>query len=101
MQDARRYTDRFGFSWQVCELWSSHSTLEGEGSADVASPRRGWLYFFSRGTTLVLQAYPPDWELLSWAELERLRERAQILGSDTAIRLPVGERQPEGVRAHS
>jgi hypothetical protein len=90
MQDARRFIDRHGFSWQVCELWSAVSApLPYLGDAPASS--RGWLYFFSRGTTLVLREYPAGWEELTWIELEQLRERAQVLGSDTAIRLPRGE----------
>jgi len=92
MQDARRFIDRHGFSWQVCELWSTvpaPRTYLG----DAPSPSRGWLYFFSRGTTLVLREYPTGWDELTWLELEQLRERAEVLGCDTAIRLPARERR--------
>jgi hypothetical protein len=88
MSDARRFIDRYGFSWQVCELWSPVERGLARGLADGApTGNDGWLYFFSRGTTLVLRDYPPAWDELGWMELERLLERAQVLGSDTTIRL--------------
>lgn len=88
MSDARRFIDRYGFSWQVCELWSPVDRNATRTLADEASPvGDGWLYFFSRGTTLVLRDYPPDWDELGWAELERLLARAEVLGSDTKTRL--------------
>lgn len=95
MQDARRFIDRYGFSWQVCELWSEVPAAGGDVLADVSPVSRGWLYFFSRGTTLVLHEYPAGWDELGWQELELLRERASVLGSDTAIRLPRGERRDD------
>ena len=100
MQDARRFIDRYGFSWQVCELWSDGPATGDVFLADAAPPTRGWLYFFSRGTTLVLQDYPAAWDELTWPELEGLRERARILGSDTAIRVPRRERRDDAVRSH-
>ncbi len=88
MSDARRFIDRYGFSWQVCELWSPVDRDGARRMADAAmSGTEGWLYFFSRGTTLVLRDYPAAWDELGWQELERLLERAQVLGSDTTIRL--------------
>lgn len=90
MHEARRFTDRFGFAWQVCELVRELPTAHLSGGvlrADAAPPHDGWLYFFSRGTTLVLRDYPRDWSECSWRELEALRERARVLGSDTTIRL--------------
>lgn len=91
MHEARRFTDRFGFAWQVCELVSElNSPPPSRGAvlrADDAPPDDGWLYFFSRGTTLVLRDYPRAWWECSWRELEALRERARVLGSDTTIRL--------------
>ena len=88
MQDARRFIDRYGFSWQVCEVWTAGLPQRRVPLADVAPSRDGWLYFFSRGTTLVLRDYPVGWYELPAPELEGLQERAQVLGSDTAIRLP-------------
>jgi hypothetical protein len=99
MQDARRFIDRYGFSWQVCELWADAPTAGEEVLADEAPASRGWLYFFSRGTTLVLHEYPVGWDELTWRELEQLRERARVLGSDTAIRVPRHERRDEGLLA--
>lgn len=97
MHDARRFTDRFGFTWQVCELWSAAAAPRTYvGDAPAAS--RGWLYFFSRGTTLVLHEYPAGWDELTWRELEQLLGQARVLGSDTEIRLPRRERR-EGASA--
>jgi len=89
MLDARRFTDAQGFSWQVCELWSAASNAADSATfADVAPARGwGWLYFFSRGTTLVLRDYPVGWQELTWGELEQLRLRARVLWSDTTIRV--------------
>lgn len=87
MSASRRFTDAFGFSWQVWELVASEET-NAVVLADRRPARRGWLYFFSRGTTLVLRDYARDWVSLSWEELEVLRLRAQVLGSDTAVRVP-------------
>ena len=86
MHESRRFTDLYGFSWQVCELWPLGSRGRGVQLADEA-PARGWLYFFSRGTTLVLRDYPVSWDDLAWSDLENLRLQAQVLGSDTAIRV--------------
>lgn len=85
MQGSRRFIDSTGFSWQVWEIASRarSTTLAGH----VPSP--GWLYFFSRGTTLVLRRFPRDWEALSWGELEELRRDAEVLGSDSEVRLPM------------
>lgn len=100
MQDARRFIDRFGFSWQVCELWAAVGVGRRPQLADVDATTGGWLYFFSRGTTLVLRDYPAGWEELSWPDLETLRERAQVLGSDTTIRIPSRGRRPVASSLH-
>jgi hypothetical protein len=83
---ARRFIDAYGFSWQVWEL----SAAEGRSDQTVGrrSEGRGWLYFFSRGTTLVLRDYVREWASLSWEELDALRLQAQVLGSDTTVRVP-------------
>ena len=94
MHESRRYIDSYGFSWQVCELWPLGSRGRGVQLADEA-PARGWLYFFSRGTTLVLRDYPASWDDLAWSDLENLRRQAQVLGSDTAIRLQPPPNAPE------
>jgi hypothetical protein len=49
---------------------------------------RGWLYFFSPGATLILGDYPEEWRALSWEELDSLRAKAQVLGSDSVVRVP-------------
>lgn len=86
MHDVRRFIDRVGFSWQVCELSASrHDPLAATASDGAGAP--GALYFLSRGTTLVLRDYPPTWTELTWRELEALRERAALLGSDTPMRV--------------
>lgn len=83
MQGFRRFIDSTGFSWQVWEIAQSAQ----EAAADAA-PSPSWLYFFSRGTTLVLSSFPEEWSTLEWKELEDLRKRAEVLGSDTDVRVP-------------
>lgn len=90
MSDARRFIDRYGFSWQVCEVGSavgrtaSHREVTPVLADAPPAESDGWLYFFSRGTTLVLRDYPAAWEELGWQEMARLLERARVLGSDRA-----------------
>ena len=86
MDETRRFTDRFGFTWQVCEL-AVHASPRAE-LADVPSRAAGELYFFARGTTLVLRDYPSEWTELAPRELERLRERALVLGSRATAVIP-------------
>jgi len=43
----------------------------------------------------VLRDYPVSWEELSWSDLDTLRRQAQILGSDTVIRLQPPPSTPE------
>lgn len=83
MEGYRRFIDSTGFSWQIWEIAQAHR----ETFADRASPP-SWLYFFSRGTTLVLRDYPEEWESLTWSEIETLRQNAEVLGSDTEVRVP-------------
>jgi hypothetical protein len=66
-----RFLDGNGYVWHVTEL-----------SPGDAADARGCLYFFSRGCTLRLRAYPADWEGLGWRELDVLRYRAEVLSSD-------------------
>jgi hypothetical protein len=75
--DTARFIDSFGFQWQVIELRPSTPHV---GLADRWQP--GWLYFCSRGSTLVLREYPRDWSDLEWQELDALRRRAKVLSSD-------------------
>lgn len=86
MSAARRFIDAYGFSWQVWEL-SAREARPGQ-TVDRRPDGRGWLYFFSRGTTLVLRDYVREWASLSWEELDALRVQAQVLGSDTTVRVP-------------
>jgi hypothetical protein len=72
-----RFLDAFGFQWQVSEL-----TPATPSSQRADRWRPGWLYFCSRGSTLVLRDYPPDWQDLEWHELDTLRLRAEVLSSD-------------------
>lgn len=87
MHGVRRFIDRVGFSWQVCELSSAHHDHPSAGPPASDAEPPGALYFLSRGTTLVLRDYPPAWAELTWRELEALRERAALLGSDTPMRV--------------
>ena len=98
MHGVRRFIDRVGFSWQVCELGAplaaptslAAPAFDAGGREPGAGTTPGWLYFLSRGTTLVLRDYPSTWDELSWRELEALRERAVLLGSDTPMRVAAG-----------
>ena len=99
MHEARRFTDRFGFAWQVCEWVAPRPGVVPRADAPAAG--EGWLYFFSRGTTLVLRDYPLAWAEFSWSELEGLRERARVLGSDTTIRLTSRPRRVDNATAAS
>lgn len=85
MQGFRRFIDSTGFSWQIWEIAQSSKAVPADHP-----PARGWLYFFSRGTTLVLRSYPEDWGALEWGELESLRRAAVVLGSDSEVRVPAG-----------
>lgn len=84
MQRSRRFIDSTGFAWQVWEIAPG-----GSVPADRAAAR-AWLYFFSPGTTLVLRSFPDEWEGLSWEALDALRRTADVLGSDSSVRLGAG-----------
>jgi hypothetical protein len=75
--DTRRFTDSFGFQWQVVEIEGDATVAVDRGAA-----RRGWLYFFSRGATRVLRDYPVGWRELAWSELEQLCAQGVVVGSD-------------------
>ena len=65
---SRKFVDSEGVNWQVYEL-----------SSDATAPElevQRWLYFFSRGATRSLTAYPDDWALMDWQGLERLCRHA-------------------------
>jgi hypothetical protein len=96
---SRRFIDGYGFSWQAWELASFDGRAPEASRADAAPPH-GWLYFFSRGTTLVLTEYPADWTAMSWGELDTLRCRARVLGSDAGVRVPVPARGHPATELH-
>lgn len=75
----RHFVDSFGFSWQALEIAREATALNPE-------PSERWLYFLSRGTTRCLQAYPRDWSNCSWADLEDLCTRAEVVGTDADSR---------------
>jgi hypothetical protein len=65
----RKFVDSEGVHWQVYEL---------SGDAPVGDLRAGsWLYFFSRGATRSLSAYPDDWAVMDWPGLEQLCRHAR------------------------
>ena len=65
----RKFVDSEGVLWQVYELSND------SGAADFRS--NSWLYFFSRGATRSLAAYPDDWALMDWPGLDRLCQCAR------------------------
>jgi hypothetical protein len=75
----RQFVDSFGFSWEALEIVDEHATDQGATS-------ERWLYFLSRGTTRRMRAYPSDWLALSWQDLEALRTRAEVVGTDAGSR---------------
>ncbi|MFN8665674.1 MAG: hypothetical protein U0164_00615 [Gemmatimonadaceae bacterium] len=91
---ARRFTDRYGFSWQVCELPHAREEMttalrtRADPPADAPARDAGELYFFARGTTLVLRDYPREWSEMTPRELEQLRGGARILGIDATTPIP-------------
>lgn len=68
-----RFIDSFGFEWQAYEVLDPKSAPQDA---------RRVLYFFSRGATRVLDAFPRDWENLSWAELEDLCAQGRAVYRD-------------------
>ena len=69
MAPSRKFVDSEGVHWQVYEL--SDDGPVGGLRAD------SWLYFFARGATRSLTAYPDDWAVMDWPGLERLCQRAR------------------------
>ena len=63
---SRKFIDSDGIHWQVDEL-----------SDDTTLREQSWLYFFSRGVTKSLSAYPDDWAVMDWPGLERLCQNAR------------------------
>jgi hypothetical protein len=81
MGASRQFVDSFGFSWQALEI-----TRDVQPERAVAPDN--WLYFLSRGTTRRLRTYPAEWAVMSWADLEDLCTRAEVVGTDSGF-LPV------------
>ena len=77
---SRQFVDSFGFSWQALEIVRDAIVRNAQVTSDA------WLYFLSRGTTRRLRAYPPDWESMSWGDLEDLCARAEVVGTDAGSR---------------
>ena len=72
-----RFLDAAGFQWEVMEL------VAGRPSGRLADRwQPGWLYFCSRGCTMVLRDYPRDWQDMEWHELDGLRRQADVLSAD-------------------
>lgn len=82
MGASRRFMDSYGFQWLVSEIERDRARENRASVADVRTVERGWLYFFSRGCTLVLTRYPDDWSSASWEDLEVLCRKAIVLGQD-------------------
>ena len=80
MGSSRRFVDSYGFAWQALEIARELSALDSPPAAD------SWLYFLSRGTTRRLRAYPREWSAMSWADLEDLCTRAEVVGADAGLR---------------
>lgn len=78
MSRTGRFIDSFGFLWQIMEVAPTDARGKTADLVDVP----GWLYFCSRGCTMVLRQYPADWNGLDWAGLDALRMRAGVLSSD-------------------
>jgi hypothetical protein len=71
---SRQFVDSFGFSWQALEI-----------TRDDGEPDR-WLYFLARGSTRRLRVFPSDWSAGTWADLEELCTRAEVVGTDRGSR---------------
>lgn len=66
---SRKFVDSEGVHWQVYEL-------SNDGALDEDRVQ-SWLYFFSRGVTRSLSAYPDDWAVMDWPGLARLCQHAR------------------------
>lgn len=71
-----RFIDSFGFEWQAYEVLIPKSARQDARSV---------LYFFSRGTTRALDAFPRDWSNLSWADLEDLCAQGRAVYRDGLV----------------
>ena len=71
-----RFIDSFGFEWQAYEVLIPKS---------AAQNARRVLYFFSRGATRALDAFPRDWSNLSWADLEDLCAQGRAVYRDGLV----------------
>jgi hypothetical protein len=75
---SRRFVDSDGVHWQVYEV----TPMNGGAGADGHGR---WLYFFSRGVTRSLTAFPDDWSQMEWPGLERLCRLARPPGRRDAL----------------
>jgi hypothetical protein len=73
-----RFIDSFGFEWQAHEVAVPKQTRQREQKV---------LYFFSRGATRVLNEFPAEWSILSWADLEDLCAQARAVHRDGPVDL--------------
>jgi hypothetical protein len=71
-----RFIDSFGFEWQAYEVLTPKSASLDAGRV---------LYFFSRGATRALDAFPRDWENLPWADLEDLCAQGRAVYRDGMV----------------
>jgi hypothetical protein len=88
-----RFIDSSGFLWQIMEV----PRTDARGLPVEVADLSGWLYFFSRGCTMVLHDYPADWNDLDWVGMDKLRTRATVM-SDDVTRLPAAPRPREAAR---
>ena len=63
---SRRFVDSDGVHWQAYQVTALDTRIDAGGTHER------WLYFFSRGVTRSLTAFPDDWSQLDWPGLERL-----------------------------
>ncbi|HEX6049953.1 MAG TPA: hypothetical protein VFZ21_11820 [Gemmatimonadaceae bacterium] len=84
MAVSRRFVDSEGVHWQVYQVTA---VKDGTG----ATAHEPWLYFFSRGVTRSLTAFPDDWSQMDWPGLERLCRLARPpIRRDAPVRREVG-----------
>lgn len=105
----REFTDRSGRAWRVWEIGEESELPEVRASTDYSpSVRTGWLLFESRDglERRRLHAIPSEWIDAGVAELERLRDAAEVVpvpggggGGGAARGAASGATPPSGVSA--